>query len=106
MQGGPASHLLPPWLKGEVGSLLAGAPPSGLAPIADWPDALKSATALVLSSGFPMFLVWGEARTFIYNEAYAPILADKHPAALGRSFWDVWPEVRSQIEPVIDAAFR
>ncbi|WP_309092726.1 PAS domain-containing protein [Phenylobacterium sp.] len=106
MQGGSASHVLPPWLKGEAGARLASAPPAALGPIDGWPDALKSATGLVLSSGFPMFLVWGEARTLIYNEAYVPILADKHPGAFGRSFWDVWPEVRPQIEPVIDAAFR
>jgi PAS domain S-box-containing protein len=70
-----------------------------------WTDALKSAVGLISNSGFPMFLVWGPDQTLVYNDAYAPILADKHPAALGASFWSVWPEVRDQIEPVIEAAF-
>lgn len=52
-----------------------------------------------------MFLVWGAERILFYNEAYVPILGDKHPQAMGQPFWDVWPEVRPQIEPVIDAAF-
>jgi PAS domain S-box-containing protein len=95
----------PPWLKGEVGMLLAARSLPELGPVEAWPEALKNAVALILSSGFPMFVTWGEARTLIYNEPYTQILAEKHPAALGRSFWDVWPEVRADIQPVIDAAF-
>ena len=75
-----------------------GAPPS-------WPTALRQVAEVVLNAAFPMFLVWGPARALIYNDAYRAILGDKHPTALGRSFWEVWPEVRSQIEPVIDKAF-
>jgi PAS domain S-box-containing protein len=66
---------------------------------------MRSAVGLIVRSGFPMFLVWGPQQTFIYNDAYAPILGDKHPQAFGRRFWEVWPEIRGQIEPVIEAAF-
>lgn len=52
-----------------------------------------------------MFLVWGPDRILIYNDAYRPILGDKHPSALGQPFWTVWPEVRETIEPIIEAAF-
>jgi|GEM_PF-584672 len=76
-----------------------------LGPPPSWSPALRQLAEVVLNAAFPMFLVWGPARAIIYNDAYRVILGDKHPFALGRSFWDVWPEVRAQIEPVIERAF-
>lgn len=52
-----------------------------------------------------MFVLWGTGRVFLYNDAYIPILGDKHPDALGRRFRDVWPEVEDEIGPIIDRAF-
>jgi PAS domain S-box-containing protein len=76
-----------------------------LGPTSQWPHALRQQIEVLLNAAFPMFLVWGPARALIYNDAYRAILGDKHPGALGRGFWDVWPEVRAQIEPVIETAF-
>ena len=59
----------------------------------------------MLHSGFPMFIVWGSDRTLLYNDAYAPILGERHPHAFGRSFFEVWSEVENAIAPVIDASF-
>lgn len=56
-------------------------------------------------SGFPMFVVWGPERTFLYNDAYVPILGQRHPQAFARPFFLVWPEVEEVIAPVINAAF-
>lgn len=39
-------------------------------------------------------LWWGPQRVCIYNEAYIPVLASKHPAALGHDIFDVWPEIK------------
>jgi len=96
-----------PWLTGDVGLRLASGDAflEELGEVASWPDALRSAVSMILGSEFPMFVVWGPDRNLIYNDAYAAILGEKHHEALGRSFWAVWPEVRRQIEPVIDAAF-
>ena len=96
-----------PWLTGDVGARLSawGEAQGGFGPPEAWPTALQNAVGLILGSGFPMFVVWGPERILIYNDAYIPILSGKHPAALGHSFWKVWPEVRPQIEPVIEAAF-
>lgn len=52
-----------------------------------------------------MFVLWGKDRTFLYNDAYIPVLGEHHPQAFGRPFFAVWPEVESAIAPVIDAAF-
>ncbi|MBI1684164.1 PAS domain-containing protein [Caulobacter hibisci] len=76
-----------------------------LGSVASWPTPLRQVAGVVLNAAFPMFLVWGDSRALIYNDAYRAILGEKHPWALGQSFWDVWPEVRDQIEPVIDRAF-
>jgi PAS domain S-box-containing protein len=52
-----------------------------------------------------MFVAWGPERTLLYNDPYAEILADKHPAALGRPFLDVWPEIRDDLAPIVERAF-
>jgi PAS domain S-box-containing protein len=73
---------------------------SGLGEIDEWPPALRSIVNLMLNSGFPMFVAWGQDLTFIYNDAYAPILGTKHPAALGRPFQEVWSEIWDDIGPL------
>jgi PAS domain S-box-containing protein len=67
-----------------------------------WPTVLQLTTSLLLNSGQPMFIAYGSHRTLIYNDAYIPLLGPKHPRALGRPFFDVWPEAQAQIEPLFD----
>ena len=74
-----------------------------LGPIAQWPDALRVVLDLVLSSHFPKLLVWGKQEFMFYNDAYRPILGDK-PEALGRPLFEVWPEVREPLRPIVDRA--
>lgn len=78
---------------------------SPLGALHHWPDRLIFLIEVMLASKVPMFLLWGPDRTFIYNDAYIPVLGQKHPWALGRCFFEVWPEVREMIEPVIDQAY-
>src|SRR5260370_1375480 len=47
-----------------------------------WPQSLKLSIAMILASGFPMAIRWGPELVLIYNDAYRPILRDKHPEAL------------------------
>lgn len=79
-----------------------GATPVG--PRSSWPKALESVVQVVLNSPFPMFVIWGSERTLIYNDAYVRVLGDLHPWAMGRPFFDVWPDVRETVEPIVDAA--
>jgi PAS domain S-box-containing protein len=53
-----------------------------------------------------MFVAWGPDLAFIYNDAYAPILGTRHPAAMGRPFREVWPEIWDDLLPLIEAALR
>jgi PAS domain S-box-containing protein len=76
-----------------------------LGPSAHWPSVLKALTQLILDAAQPMFIVWGASRTLLHNAPYCLLLGRKHPGALGRSFFEVWPEARDSIEPLVERAF-
>jgi PAS domain S-box-containing protein len=77
-----------------------------LGPPAQWDPALKTLTSLMLASHQPMFIAWGPNRIWLYNDAFIPILGDKHPQALGRAALDeVWREARDVLEPLFDRVF-
>ena len=52
-----------------------------------------------------MFMAWGPDRTWLYNDAFTPILGHKHPSALGRPSREVWSEAWHVIEPMFDRVF-
>ncbi|MFN3659410.1 MAG: PAS domain S-box protein [Pseudolabrys sp.] len=68
-----------------------------LGPQDRWPQALRWAVELIVGCGFPMAVRWGPALINIYNDAYADLLAERHPAALGKPVADVWPELRDEL---------
>lgn len=70
----------------------------------EWPQSLRTAVSLMLSSRYPMFIAWGPSLAFLYNEGYAPILGAKHPQALGQPFERVWSEIWDDIRPLVDRA--
>jgi signal transduction histidine kinase/ActR/RegA family two-component response regulator len=72
----------------------------------DWPQALRTVVGLMLNSKFPMFVAWGPELGFLYNDSYREILGDKHPAALGGRFQDIWSEIWHDISPLIERALR
>lgn len=76
-----------------------------LGPVDAWPESLRTIAATVLGSGFPMILVWGPELIQIYNDAYAPLIGQKHPAALAMPTHDCWPEIRHLQEPVFERVF-
>ena len=69
---------------------------------ASWPQALKTVAGLMLCSQTPVFVAWGPDLCLLYNDAYLEILGQRHPAALGQPLYAVWPEVRSDIEPLVN----
>jgi PAS domain S-box-containing protein len=52
-----------------------------------------------------MFLAWGRDWTWIYNDAFVPILGRKHPHALGRPAMEVWKEARAALQPLFERVF-
>src|SRR5690606_5721018 len=75
-----------------------------LGPPAQWPNVLKVALRLLLTSRFEMWLGWGPDIRFFYNDAYRPTLGIKHPRSLGmptRELWpEIWDDIRDRIETV------
>lgn len=73
-----------------------------LGPPASWPQSLRSALSICLNTAFPIAIYWGPDAVLLYNDAWAPILGNKHPWALGRSGREVWSEIWSVVGPVFD----
>ncbi|PRY39578.1 SpoIIE family protein phosphatase [Umezawaea tangerina] len=74
-----------------------------LGPPADWPQSLRTAVSILLSSRFPMWMAWGPQLTFFCNAAYRrDTLGRKYPWALGRPADEVWAEIWGDIGPRID----
>ncbi|WP_100499749.1 SpoIIE family protein phosphatase [Geodermatophilus chilensis] len=67
-----------------------------------WPQALRTALSICLSSRFPMLVWWGPELTVFYNDAYLPLLGTKHPAALGRPASAVWAEAWDALGPLAE----
>jgi len=63
-----------------------------------WPETLKVALRLMLTSRFEMWVGWGPDVLFFYNDAYRPTLGIRHPQAMGRPTREVWPEIWDDIE--------
>ncbi len=58
-----------------------------------WPYSLKVTLQILLSSRFPMQILWGPDYLQFYNDAYIPIAGNKHPAGIGQRAEDCWQEV-------------
>lgn len=80
---------------GEMGALMRATDWSQtrLGPLERWPKSLRTMLGVVLGSRFPMLLWWGPDLLHLYNDAYRPILRDKHPRSLAAPAAEVWAEV-------------
>lgn len=72
-----------------------------LGPVAGWPPSLRMAVSLCLNWQFPTVIFWGPDLVMLYNDAYLPILADKHPASFGQAARECWREIWSIIGPML-----
>lgn len=73
-----------------------------LGPIASWPEALRAAARLIMTSVAPMALLIGRRGYMVYNRAYAPIAGNRHPSIMGSSVLDSWPEVADFNRDIIE----
>ncbi|WP_306213803.1 SpoIIE family protein phosphatase [Actinoplanes sp. RD1] len=72
-----------------------------------WPQSLRTAVSILLSSRFPMWMAWGPELTFFCNAAYRhDTLGRKYPWALGRPAAEVWAEIWDDIGPRIETVLR
>jgi PAS domain S-box-containing protein len=75
-----------------------------LGPVDGWPQSLRTAVNILLSSRFSMWMAWGPELTFFCNAAYRrDTLGRKYPWALGRPASEVWAEIWDDIGPRIES---
>ena len=75
---------------------------TSLGPMEEWPESLRTAVGMLLSSRAQICLFWGPDRVVLYNDAYTPVLGGKHPWALGRPGREVWSEIwEAQLGPLL-----
>lgn len=109
MQGSESSEMKFLTAPGELGKRIqaydwARTP---LGPIGQWPQSLKTAISLMLSSRQPMWIGWGPDATFLYNDAYIDVLGqEKHGWALGRPAAQVWSEIWDICGPLSDIVLK
>jgi PAS domain S-box-containing protein len=86
---------------GECGALIRAKDWSQtpLGPVEQWPQSLKTAVRIILTSRQPMFVWWGKQLINLYNDAYCDIVGGKHPKAQGQPASEVWHEIWHQVEP-------
>ena len=75
---------------------------TSLGPQSGWPQELLTAVRTLLPSHQPLMICWGEELLQIYNDAFAPLLGDKHPAAMGQRAPDCWAREWQRIGPAVE----
>ncbi|HTB74692.1 MAG TPA: ATP-binding protein [Polyangiaceae bacterium] len=89
---------------GEAGALIRAIDwrSTHLGPASQWPQSLRTSLSLCVSSRFPIALYWGREFVMLYNDALLPMVgANKHPWAMGRPAFEVLPEIRDVIGPML-----
>ena len=79
-----------------------------LGPPESWDPAVRAAVEIVLTSPAPMALHLGEELLLLYNDAYAELIGDKHPWAVGQPATEVFAEVwrTPGVGEVVEQAYR
>ncbi len=71
-----------------------------------WPQSLRTAVSIMLTSSQPIWIGWGPELIYLYNDAYKSIIGGKHPWALGKPTSVVWREIWDDIGPMLDTAMK
>ena len=66
-----------------------------------WPHSLRTSVSICLNSSFAILVWWGPELVALYNDAYAPIIASKHPWALGKAGKQIFPEIWDIVGPML-----
>lgn len=93
---------------GEVGKLLRQHDwtQTPLGHPANWPQSLKTAVRIMLTSRQPIWVGWGPELTYLYNDPYLSIIGGKHPDVIGKPVAEVWAEIWDDIAPLLEEAMN
>ncbi|MGH7056080.1 MAG: sensor histidine kinase, partial [Stellaceae bacterium] len=76
-----------------------------IGPVETWPQSLRMMVSFLLANRFPLLLWWGPQYISVYNDAYRPILGEKHPHSMGQPASECWAEIWDIIGPLIETPF-
>jgi PAS domain S-box-containing protein len=102
----PCGQPVPDWLHngGAAGALIHsinwGSTPLG--PVGNWPPDLKASLTICLASRLPLAISWGPERITLYNDAFCPLLGEKHPESMGQRGRKCWTENWHFMEPMLE----
>lgn len=68
-----------------------------LGPLEGWPQSLRTMVSTCLNSPVLATVLWGPDLLMLYNDAYVPSLAERHPNALGKPVSEVWGSAWDQV---------
>lgn len=71
---------------------------------ATWPAELRVAVDLMLDARYPALIGWTGDALILYNDAYATLLGDRHPAVLGQPLREVWPALYPEVAAEVASA--
>src|SRR4030095_14391322 len=93
---------------GEMGRLIRAKDwrETPLGPPETWPQSMRTALSIMLESRFAMVVAWGPDSRFFYNDPYRPVLGAKHPASLGMTGREIFPEVWDVVGPEFERVLR
>jgi len=72
---------------------------TSMGPVDTWPEHVRLAVELCLSSGFPMMTCWGPDLVQVYNDSCGQLLGKGHPTAMGQHARDCWSDVWGVLGP-------
>ena len=74
--------------------------------VSTWSPALRTMVAMLLRNHFPLVLWWGPDLIQIYNDAFSPIPAGKHPRSAGQPAAECWAEIWGIVGPRIEGPLK
>src|SRR5215207_6557180 len=77
-----------------------------LGPVEQWSPTLLTSVRTCLESRYAIYLWLGPELVLIYNDAYAPMLGNKHPDSLGLPGREVWPEIWDIVGPMLNGVLE
>ena len=67
--------------------------------IEGWSESLLCSVNLMLACAFPSLVFWGKDLVQLYNDAFIPLLAERHPSGLGQTARECWSDAWQIVGP-------
>ena len=72
---------------------------TALGRLEEWPESLLGSANMMLGCAFPSLVFWGPELVQLYNDAFVPLLAERHPSGLGQTAAHCWSDAWQIVGP-------